>query len=164
MKRQIRWVGPLLIVAAIGIIELGVVVRESVLTQTELKLGYLPVPPIQPTDATLECTRLVVKGGQYFSRDHIPCNAPRIVFPPVKATSGEMMKVNCRPQIVFQVTSSGEVSDASVSRSSGSKTLDEKSLRLITESPLERHNCGECTVTAVIGVDFQGPVWMPECE
>lgn len=164
MKTRTRWIVSFLVAAVGGMIAVGasVLLQQSALTQTQPTAGSLPLPPMQPTEVTLECTRLVVKGERYFSRDHIPCNAPRIVFPPVKATAAEMMELNRRPSVVFEVAPSGQVSSASVSRSSGSKTVDEKSLKLITASPHQNHNCGACKVTAVIGVDFQGPVWMRE--
>lgn len=165
MKKQTSQKLAFLVTALVGLIVIVVclVPQEMVLTRSELRLNSRPLPPIQPTEATIECTHMVVNAGRYFSKEHIPCNAPRIVLPPVKATPVEMAALNCRTQVVFRVAPNGQFSNASVSRTSGSKTLDERVLKLVGASPYRPHNCGVCRITAVVGIDFQGPVWMPEC-
>ena len=73
-----------------------------------------------------------------------------------------MTKLNYRPLVSFDVSSSGIVSKVKLIRSSGSSTLDEKALRQISSYRYPRHNCGACKMSMTVGVDFQGPVWMRE--
>lgn len=149
------------VVVSATVLRICLVPRKLALTRSELTLGRMPLP-IQPTAGTLECTGgHVVNTSQYFL-DHLPCNIPEIVLPPVKATPAEMLELTRRPQVVFQIAANGQVSNSSISRTSGSKTLDEKSLKQVMASRYRRHNCGVCRVSTTINVDFQGPVWIPE--
>ena len=167
MRRQTGWVTSLL--TAVGVATLcHFIPRKLALTQSDLTLGGLPLPPSQPTTATLKCTRGFVAtltditGDWFIAQDHPPCGVGGIFLLPVKATAAEMVDLNRRPQVVFQVTANGQVGNASVSLSSGSKTFDERSLEQVIAHPYGRHNCGVCRVSTVVDVDFQGPVWMRE--
>ncbi len=167
MRRQTRWVVFFLVAAVVCATALRCLVpRQLTLIQSDLTLSGLPLPPAQPTTANLECTRgLAVKvqessGNWILTQDHPPCTVAGDLLLPVKATPAEMAALNRRPHVVFQVAANGQISNASVSSSSGSETLDEKTLKLVLAHRYPRHNCGVCTVSTEVDVDFQGPVWI----
>jgi hypothetical protein len=167
MGRRTRWVVSVLVAATMGAVALRCLVPSIlVLTQSDLTLRGLSLVPSQPTTATLECTRgLVVavpeiSGDWFFTRDHPPCTVGGDLLGPIKATAAEMTVLKRRPQVVFHVTANGQISNVSVSHTSGSETLDERSLTLVLAHRYKRHNCGVCRVSTEVDVDFQGPVWI----
>jgi hypothetical protein len=167
MRRRTRWVVSVLVAATVGAVALRCLVPPKLaLTQSDLTLRSLPLVPSQPTTATLECTRGLVGavpeiGGDWFlTRDHPPCTVGGDLLGPIKATAAEMAVLKHRPRVVFHVTANGQISNASVSRTSGSETLDERSLTLVLAHRYKRHNCGVCRVSTEVDVDFQGPVWI----
>jgi hypothetical protein len=168
MAKRTCWViSVVIIVAVVGAATLPCIVpRKLALTQSELKLGSLPLPPAQPTQATVECSDGLTVTVSDISRDwsvvqdHPPCTVLGLVPLPVKATAAEMVDLKCRPQLTFRVAANGKLSRVSLLRSSGSKTLDERSLRESVAKNYPRHNCGVCKFSTVVDVDFNGPVWM----
>ena len=166
MRRQLGIISVLILAVAGATTLRSIVPREQALTQNELALGGLPLPPSQETAATLECTRGLVttlsniSGDWFVIQDHPPCTVGGIVLLPVKATASEMAALVRRPQVVFVVAANGQVSNASVSRTSGSKTLDERALEQVIAHRYRQHNCGVCKVSTEVNVDFQGPAWM----
>src|SRR5437667_1167191 len=167
MRRPRHWVLPLLIAAVAGTVFIRSVAPRRQ-TLSELKVGNLPRIPTQPSAATIECTRglevtLDNANGEWSAiQDHPPCTVSGTVLHSVKATATEMMELNYRPLVVFQVAPSGLVSNAVLLRSSGSTSLDRRALGQLTTYRYPRHNCGLCKLSIPISVDFQGPVWMPE--
>ena len=95
-------------------------------------------------------------------RDHPPCTFVGYSPPPVKATAAELLKLKRRPRLLFQVAANGNVRNATILQTSGSRTFNEKSLTQITAHRCQRHHCGVCTISTVVSVEFQGPVWIPE--
>jgi len=169
MRRQTVWAASLLIASVVGAVTFRFLVpQERALTESELALGGPPLPPSQSTTATLECTRGLVAtladtGRDWFLvQDHPPCTFGGIVLLPIQATAREMLDLNRRPQVVFQVGADGRVRNALVSRTSGSRTLDEKTPKRVVAQRYRRHNCGVCKVSSEVDVDFQGPVWIRE--
>ena len=137
------------------------------LTQSELAFSG-PVPPSQPTEETLSCTCgsvVTFSGGPgewSLVHDHPPCTFVGYGPPPVKATAAELLILKRRPRFMFQVAANGDVRNTTILQTSGSSTFDEKSLAQITAHRYQRHHCGVCTISAVVSVEFQGPVWIPE--
>ena len=169
MGKQAGWVASVIIAVVVGAASFRYVVpRKLSLTESELTSDSLPSHPAQPTTATVECsgglaaTLSDISGDWSVTQDHPPCTVFGIVLPPVKATAAEMAALKRRPQVAFQVAANGRVSSASLSRSSGSKTLDERALKQAISRRYQRHNCGVCKVSTVVDADFQGPVWMRE--
>jgi hypothetical protein len=166
MRRQTRWIVSVLVTAALATVSFRYLPpRQPTLTQFDLALGRLQ-PPAQPTTATLECTRGLavtvpeISGDWFLTQDHPPCSVGGDFLPPVKATAAEMAVLNHRPHVVFRVAANGQISNASLSFSSGSTTLDERSLKLVMAQRYKRHNCGRCRISTEVDVDFQGPVWI----
>jgi TonB family protein len=169
MRRQTTLAISVLAAAVVGAATLRTLApRKLALTPSDLMLGELPQPPPQPTMATFECSRGLagtltdISGDWVLIQDHPPCTLAGDFLLPVKATAAEMVALNRRPQISFQVAANGRVRNASVSRTSGSKTLDDRLLKEVTAHRYKGNNCGVCRVTTVVDVDFQGPVWMRE--
>jgi hypothetical protein len=168
MARRTSWIISVLIVVIVGAATLILLTSpKQSLSLPELKLS-LPLPPLQPTTATVECSRgLVVElagisGDWSVIQDHPPCTVGGFVLIPVKATATEMIDLNRRPRVIFKVAADGQVIHVSLSRTSGSRTFDEKALEQAIERRYRRHNCGVCKVSALVDVDFHGPVWMRE--
>jgi hypothetical protein len=167
MRRQRLWVVPVLIVGVACAIFIRRLAPRQ-LTSLELNVGNLPRIPTQPSSATLECTRgleitMDTGNGEWsVIRDHPPCTVSGIALRSVKATATEVMQLNCSPLVVLQVAQSGLVSNASLVRSSGSTSLDERALGQVKTYRYPRHNCGLCKLSIPINVDFQGPVWIRE--
>jgi hypothetical protein len=167
MGKRTSWLVSVIVAAVVGTATFPYVIpRKLALTLSELKLGSPPLPPAQPTTATVECSRGLAVTLSDISRDwsvtqdHPPCTVLGTVLLPVKATAAEMADLKSRPQVAFQVAANGQVSGVSLTRSSGSKTLDERSLKQGVAHSYQRHNCGVCKVSTVVDVDFHGPVWM----
>jgi hypothetical protein len=138
------------------------------LTPTQLRIANLPHAPVQMNRATIRCTlgmgvEISNANGQWrVIQDHPPCDVSGIALQSVEATSTEMMQLNLRPVVSFEVSASGLASKAELLRSSGSSTLDQKALRLLSSYLYPRHNCGVCRMSMAVGVSFQGPVWTRE--
>jgi len=118
--------------------------------------------------ATIRCTlgmdvEVTNANGEWrVIQDHPPCDVSGIALQSVDAAPAEMAQLNYRPEVSFDVSASGTVSKVELLRSSGSATLDEKALRLVSSYRYPRHNCGACNMSMGVGIDFQGPVWMRE--
>jgi hypothetical protein len=142
--------------------------RQAVRIEPQFTLSRPPLPPLQPITIELKCTRgLVLRmseiGGDWsLTSDHPPCTVGENLLPPVEATVAEFVSLERRPFIMFRVAAKGSISDAMMLRSSGSRTLDEKSLKLALAHRFPRHNCGLCKVSTDVDVNFQGPVWVRE--
>jgi TonB family protein len=138
------------------------------LTPTQLRIASLPHAPVQMNRATIRCTCgmdvEVSNANEEWGeiQDHPPCNVSGIALKSIEATPAEMTQLTCRPVVSFEVSDSGIVSKVELLRSSGSSTLDEKALRLISSYRYPRHNCGTCKMSMAVGIDFQGPVWTRE--
>jgi hypothetical protein len=166
MRRHSLWAGLFIALVAAALL----VRRFSLLqlTPTQLRIATLPHAPVQMNRATICCTlglavELSNANGQWrVIQDHPPCDVSGIVLQSMEATPAEMTKLNYRPLVSFDVSSSGIVSKVILIRSSGSSTLDEKALRQVNSYRYPRHNCGACRMSMAVGVDFQGPVWMRE--
>ncbi len=138
MKQQTSRKLAFLVTALVGLIVIVVclVPQEMVLTRSELRLNSRLLPPIQPTEATIACTHSVVNAGRSF-QSKITHRATLLELSCLQSRRRrvEMAALNCRTQVVFRVAPNGQFSTASVSRTSGSKTLDEKVLKLVGASP-----------------------------
>jgi hypothetical protein len=169
MWRRGFWIIYVLLAAAVSAATLHRLVPPlAALTHAELTRGKLPRPPSQPSVATIECTRSLhvtvsdISRDWSLTQDHPPCTIGGFVVLPVEATAAEMSDLSRRPRVFFQVAASGRVSNAVVSRTSGSKSLDERSLKQLIARNYQRHTCGVCQVSTAVDVDFHGPVWIPE--
>jgi len=162
MRRNTLWAA--LFIALVGSTLL--VRRFSLLqlTPTQLHIASLSHAPVPMNRATIRCTRGMdvevsnANGEWRISQDHPPCDVYGIALQSVEATPAEMTQLNCRPGVSFDVLASGIVSNVELLRSSGSPTLDQKALRLVSSYRYPRHNCGACEMSMAVGIDFQGPV------
>lgn len=165
MRRPILWAALIALIASALFVRRFSFLR---LTPTQLRITGMPRPPVQMNPATIRCTlglaaKLSNANGEWrIIQDHPPCDVSGIVLRSVQATPTEMKQLNCRPWVSFGVSSSGSVSKMGLLRSSGSSTLDQKALQLVTSYRYPRHNCGACRISMAVSVDFQGPVWMRE--
>ena len=134
---------PILFLVFVGLAMAGfrlIAFQQAALIEPGVTLSRPPLPPLQPVTIELKCTRgLVVTmsetGGDWFlTRDHPPCTVGADLLPPIEATAAEITSLERRPFIVFRVAAKGGISDAMMLRSSGSRTLDEKSLKLALAS------------------------------
>ena len=169
MRRHSLWATPVVAVVIALVASTPLVRRFSALelTPTQLRVLSSPQVPPQMTAASIRCTlglaiKLSSANGWRVIQDHPSCDVSGIVLQSVEATPAEMTKLNCRPLVSFEVSARGTVSKVKLLRSSGSPTFDEKTLRRISSYSYPRHHCGVCKMSMPIGVDFQGPVWMPE--
>lgn len=169
MRRHVKWAIFGTITAVLGAgTTLWLLPWKMALTRSQLTLGGPPPPPAQPTTETLSCTNgssAMFEGGPgkwSFAQDHPPCTFVGCSPPAVKAMASEILMLKHRPRFLFQVAANGGVRNASILQTSGSKTLDEKSLTQIKALVYQRHNCGVCTISTVVSVEFEGPVWVPE--
>lgn len=137
-------------------------------TSTELSSNFRsPRPPRQPIDSTLTCTycfkseRVLEIGGAWtLTASEGGCTFAASALAPVEATPAEIQSVNHRPQISFRIGANGRISRVFVSRGSGSPTLDQKAVRQVQTANYGRHNCGICTVSTLLDIDYDGPVWI----
>jgi outer membrane biosynthesis protein TonB len=165
MRRQAGWVLFVLMAVVAGVACVRLLPMR--LSPSELRLGKSPQVPLQPTAATIACTRGLVVSVADVGRDWSvtqdpPCTSGDILVHPIAATAAEMAELKSRPSVTFVVDSNGQVGNASILRTSGSKTLDKRSLNQFIAQHYEPHNCGICKISTVVDVDFQGPVWMRE--
>ena len=169
MKTAVKCLVSLLVFASLAMGGLHLVAfRQAVLIEPQFTLSRPPLPPLQPITIELKCTRGLVLtmseiGGDWsLTSDHPPCTVGENLLPPVEATVAEFVSLERRPFIMFRVAAKGSISEAMMLRSSGSRTLDEKSLKLALAHRFPRHNCGLCKVSTDVDVNFQGPVWVRE--
>lgn len=166
IRRHILWAALLIALAALALLVRRFALLQ--LTPTQLRLGTLPHAPVQMNRGTIRCTlgmdvELSNANGEWrVIQDHPPCDISGIALESVEATPTEMAQLNCRPVVSFQVSASGIVSKVELLRSSGSSTLDEKALRLVSSHRYPRQNCGVCKMSMSVGVGFEGPVWTRE--
>lgn len=168
MRAHTRWVMFVIVTLVLGVtITVWLLPPNLELTQSELALRS-PVPPAQPTQETLSCTSgsaVTFSGGTgewSLVHDHPPCTFIGYGPPPVNAAAAELLMLKRRPRFLFRVAANGDVRNAMILQTSGSRTFDEKSLAQITAHRYQSHHCGVCTISTVVSVDFQGPVWIPE--
>jgi hypothetical protein len=168
MRTRARWAMFAIVTAVLGVATiLWLLPRNLALTPSELTLGS-PAPPSQPTQEILSCTSgsaVTFSGGTgewSLRRDHPPCTFVGYSPPPVTATAAELLKLKRRPRLLFQVAANGDVRNATILQTSGSRTFDEKSLTQIRARRYQQHHCGVCTISTVVSAEFQGPVWIPE--
>ena len=64
----------------------------------------------------------------------------------VRSTKDEIAESVRRPEVSFVLTDAGQVRDAFISRSSGSKSLDQKVLSIVVNRKYEATRCGSCRV------------------
>jgi TonB family protein len=64
----------------------------------------------------------------------------------VQSTKPEIAESIRRPEVSFVLTDGGLVRDAFISRSSGSKSLDQKVLAIVVKRKYEATRCGSCRV------------------
>jgi|SRR5208337_3078509 len=64
----------------------------------------------------------------------------------IQSTKNEIAESIRRPEISFVLTDAGQVRDAFISRSSGSKSLDQKVLSVVVSRKYEATRCGSCRV------------------
>jgi len=64
----------------------------------------------------------------------------------VQSTKSEIAESRRRPEVSFVLTNAGLVRDAIISRTSGSKSLDQKVLAMIGSRKYEPTRCGTCRV------------------
>jgi TonB family protein len=101
-------------------------------------------------------------GAWSLIRDHPPCTVGLDVTNNLETTAAEMLVLRRRPQVAFKVAETGQGISANIVGSSGSRTLDERAVRLILAHTFPRHNCGVCRVSTQVNVSFKGPVWVNE--
>ena len=166
MRRHSLWAA-----LFVALVASALLVRRFSLVQlpsTQLRIASLHHAPVQMNRATISCTLGMdvevsnANGDWRVIQDHPPCDVGGIPLQSVEATPAEMTLLNFRPVVSFNVSASGIVSKVELLRSSGSSTLDEKALRLVSSYRYPRHNCGVCKMSISVGVDFQGPVWTRE--
>ena len=169
MTAHTRWAmfGMVTVVLGAAATVFRLIPRNLGLTQSELAWSS-PTPPSQPTQETLSCTCgsvVTFSGGPgewSLVHDHPPCTFVGYGPPPVKATAAELLMLKRRPRFLFEVAANGAVRNATILQTSGSGTFDEKSLAQVTAHRYQRHHCGVCTISTVVSVEFQGPVWIRE--
>jgi len=76
----------------------------------------------------------------------------------VQSTEGEILQSMRRPEIAFGLTAKGQVQDAYISRSSGSKSLDLKVLSMIAGRKYRATECGSCRIFVAPPVNLKKPV------
>jgi hypothetical protein len=76
----------------------------------------------------------------------------------VQSTKGEILDSERRPEIGFILTGAGQVRDAFISRSSGSKSLDLKVLRMVASRKYGATRCGSCRVFVAPPVNLKKEV------
>jgi hypothetical protein len=64
----------------------------------------------------------------------------------VQSTKSEVAESNRRPEIGFVLTEAGPVRNAFITRSSGSRSLDQKVLGIVSGRKYTATNCGSCSV------------------
>jgi len=64
----------------------------------------------------------------------------------IQSTKNEIAESIRRPEVSFVLTDAGQVRDPFISRSSGSKSLDQKVLSVIVSRKYEPTRCGSCRV------------------
>jgi hypothetical protein len=64
----------------------------------------------------------------------------------VQSTKAEIMDSTRRPEIAFLLTETGQVRDAVISRSSGSRSLDLKVLSMVANRHYKPTRCGSCQI------------------
>ena len=171
MKRKLSLVALVLLAITTAASSLWLRLGSRGLSPAELSSNArAPRPPRQPVDSTLTCARTYKSellretgsdwtitasdGGCTFTA------AATAALAPLKATATEIRFVRHRPQMSFAVAADGRTSEVSVTRSSGSATLDEKALYQIQNAPYGRHNCGVCRLSTLIDIEYDGPVWI----
>ena len=76
----------------------------------------------------------------------------------VQSTEGEILQSMRRPEIAFVLTAKGQVQDAYISRSSGSKSLDRKVLSMIAGRKYRATECGSCRIFVAPPVNLKKAV------
>lgn len=76
----------------------------------------------------------------------------------VQSTKGEILHSERRPEIAFVLTGAGQVRDAFISRSSGSKSLDLKVLRMVASREYRATECGSCRIFVAPPVNLKKEV------
>jgi TonB family protein len=140
---------------------------NPILREADLRLNQAPLPPAQPIQARFACSRgLIVEaeitGDWYLTRDHPPCTVGFDFTDELKATPAEMRVLRRRPQVAFKVAEAGTVASANIAASSGSRTLDDRAVKLIQAHTFPKHNCGVCRVSTQVNLTFAGPFWINE--
>jgi len=72
-----------------------------------------------------------------------------------QSTPEEVCKSKIEPEVGFKLTSSGEVINIALTRSSGSPTVDRKVLQMVREGHYPPTNCGACKVSARVPVNLK---------
>ncbi len=125
-----------------------------------------PQPPAQPLEFSETCSNTRAhqmfgsEDGSWTDSDGAFCWLNDFSYT-VRPTPTEMRELIHRPRVTFTVDGLGNVTDAKILRSSGSLSLDQRTigdLRHRRRSPIR--GCGRCTVSATFNVDFNGPVWI----
>jgi TonB family protein len=165
---KLTWVVSFLVTAAAGAITLlWLGFGLPILPSSDLRARlHPPHPPSQPTSAILACTytykyELIPEiGGDWGVRTSDGgCSFSGVLLSPVAATHAEILLVHRRPRISFRVAPNGRISNVTLTRGSGSPTLDQRAVSQVQGQRYRRHDCGICKVSTVIDIEYDGPVW-----
>lgn len=167
--KKLKPVASFLVISAAGAVTLlwpGL--GLPILTSSDLRARpHPPRPPSQPTSAILACTytyksELISEiGGDWGVRTSDGgCSFSGVLLSPVVATHAEILLVHRRPRISFQVAPNGRISNVTLTRGSGSSTLDHRAVSQAQGQRYGRHDCGICKVSTVIDIEYNGPVWI----
>lgn len=119
-------------------------------------------PPEPPFDILILCDGGPSSGETWYGGTDIPQGAVFVGCRPdedftfdVSSTAKEVMDSSRRPQLSFVLTGSGDVRDTMLIQTSGSKTLDQRLLRLVSERRYKPSGCGTCRVAVTVPIDMK---------
>jgi len=119
-------------------------------------------PPEPPMTILISCERGNRSGWASYGGVDIPegaisvrCKPDELFAYDVSSTDTELAESRRRPEIAFALSGSGQVEEAMISRSSGSRALDAKVLALVTNTRYKATGCGSCRVAARVAADMK---------
>lgn len=120
------------------------------------------MPPEPPMDILVSCERGNQSGETNYRPGDIPQSAIFVRCRPyedftydVSSTEAAVAESNSRAEVAFVLTDSGQARYAVITHSSGSKSLDQKVLRLVSNRKYKPTGCGTCRVVAIVPVDMK---------
>jgi len=131
--------------------------------EIQLKPPALPKPPLVPlspttiriscelTDDEVAARTKQMRGMHTYGVD-LTCNPEGDLFLSVEATRDEFLAHVKEPHVRFRVTEKGEVADAEIASSSGSKELDSRVLRQALSLKFKANHC-KCRIEENVPVD-----------
>ncbi len=158
MLRPTRIIGALVVLVAL--VTVGMLLRPTAsLSQNDLHFGG---PVERPFDMMIRCDVQKESGSMFYGSDapiggyFVGC-LPQGSFYSIEASSTEEEACESKlaPEIAFGLTASGEVRNATLIRSSGSRSVDQKILQVVRDGHYPPTDCGTCDVIARVPIDLK---------